>query len=198
MRHRGLIAVTVFVAGWLAILAAVLGFGWSPTWSSLTVPTLSPAFADMRSVQASIDTARHGLDPHAVNPGDPWHRPMDYPMVWTRLAAALQLEQERRYLGFELLLVGGFLLSVIGLLRRAPSGWLLAAAFSSSVLLLVERGNNDLAVFILVYLAGIAPAAVGLLLVFVAALTSRTARRCAAISATARRALPRRSGRGRC
>lgn len=168
--RRGVLAVTVFVAGWLAIFAAIESFGWSATWASLSVPTLSPSFADMRSVQASIDTLHHGLDPHAVNPGDPWHRPMDYPLVWTRLADAMQLDSERHYLGFEFLLVGAFLLSVIGLLRRAPSGWLLAASFSSSVLLLVERGNNDMAVFVLVYLAAITPAAVGLLAVFAAAL----------------------------
>lgn len=169
-QRRGVLAVTIFVAGWLAIFAALETFGWSATWASLSVPTLSPSFADMRSVQASIDTLHHGLDPHTVNPGDPWHRPMDYPLVWTRLATALQLDSERHYLGFELLLVAGFLLAVIGLLRRAPSGWLLAASFSSSVLLLVERGNNDMAVFGLVYLAGIAPAMAGLALVFVAAL----------------------------
>jgi hypothetical protein len=164
-----LIAVAIFVAGWLAIFAAIAAFGWAATWNALSVPSLSPGFADMRSVQASIDTARQGLDPHAVNPGDPWHRAMDYPRVWTWLATTLALDSERHYLLFEVVLVGGFLLSVIGLLRRAPSAWLLVAAFSSSVLLLVERGNNDALVFALVYLAAVAPAALGLGLLFVAA-----------------------------
>jgi hypothetical protein len=63
-----------------------------------------------------------------------------------------------------------FLASVAGMLWWAPSGWLVAASFSSSVLLLVERGNNDLAVFALVCLALALPLAAGLCILFVAAL----------------------------
>lgn len=164
------IAVPVFVAGWLAIAAAVLLFGWTPTWAALTVPTEMPPFSDMRSVQGAIDAVHHGLNPQVANPGDPWHRTMDYPIVWERIAERLHFELERDYLSFEIALVLAFLASVAGLLWRAPSPWLVAASFSSSVLLLVERGNNDLAVFSLVYLAEAVPLAIGLGVLFVAAL----------------------------
>ncbi|MBS0524093.1 MAG: hypothetical protein JSS04_10700 [Proteobacteria bacterium] len=168
--RRRRIAVPVFVAGWLAIAAAVLLFGWTPTWAALTVPTERPPFSDMRSVQGAIDAVHQGLDPRVVNPGDPWHRTMDYPIVWERIAERLHFEVERDYLSFEIALVLAFLASVAGLLWWSPSPWLVAAAFSSSVLLLVERGNNDLAVFALVYLAESLPLAIGLGVLFVAAL----------------------------
>ncbi len=164
------IAVSAFVAGWLAIAAAVLLVGWTPTWAALTVPTDNPTFSDMRSVQGAIDAVHHGLNPQVVNPADPWHRTMDYPMVWERLAESLHLEIEGNYLAFEIGLVVAFLAAVAGMVWWSPSGWLVAAAFSSSVLLLVERGNNDLAVFALVCLALAVPLAVGLVLLFVAAL----------------------------
>ena len=160
----------VFVAGWLAIAAAVLLFGWTPTWRTLTVPSDMPSFSDMRSVQGSIEAVHRGLNPQVANPADPWHRTMDYPIVWERIAERLHLEVEADYLSFEIALVLAFLASVAGMLWWAPSGWLLACAFSSSVLLLVERGNNDLAVFSLVCLAEAVPLAIGLGILFIAAL----------------------------
>ena len=160
----------VFLAGWLAIAAAVLLFGWKPTWAALTVPTEMPPFSDMRSVQGAIDAVHRGLNPQVVNPGDPWHRTMDYPIVWERIAERLHFEVEPDYLSFEIVLVLAFLASVAGLLWWAPSPWLVACAFSSSILLLVERGNNDLAVFSLVCLAQAVPLAIGLAILFVAAL----------------------------
>ena len=167
---RRRIAVSVFVAGWLAIAAAVLLFGWKPTWGTLTVPTDLPTFSDMRSVQGAIDAVHRGLNPQVANPADPWHRTMDYPMVWERIAEALHFEVEADYLAFEIGLVAAFLAAVACMVWWAPSGWLVAASFSSSILLLVERGNNDLAVFALVCLALAVPLAGGLVLLFVAAL----------------------------
>ncbi len=163
-------AVSVFVAGWLAIATAVLLFGWKPTWSLLTVPTDLPTFSDMRSVQGAIDAVDHGLNPQVVNPADPWHRTMDYPIVWERIAERLHFEVEADYLSFEIVLVLAFLASVAGMVWWSPSWWLVAASFSSSILLLVERGNNDLAVFSLVCLAQAVPLAAGLGILFVAAL----------------------------
>jgi hypothetical protein len=167
---RRRIAVAVFAAGWLAIALAVLVFGWTPTWRTLTVPTDLPTFSDMRSVQSAVDAVHRGLNPQVVNPGDPWRRTMDYPMVWERIAEGLHFEVEADYLAFEIALVAAFLAAVAGMVWWAPSGWLVAAAFSSSTLLLVERGNNDLAIFVLVCLALAVPLAAGLGILFVAAL----------------------------
>ena len=163
-------AVSVFAVGWLAIALAVLLFGWTPTWRTLTVPTDQPLFSDMRSVQGAIEAVHHGLNPQVVNPADPWHRTMDYPIVWERIAEWLHFEVEADYLSFEIALVVAFLASVAGMVWWSPSWWLVAAAFSSSILLLVERGNNDLAVFSLVCLAQAVPLAAGLGILFVAAL----------------------------
>ena len=148
----------------------MLLFGWTPTWTALTVPTDLPTFSDMRSVQGAIEAVHRGLNPQVVNPADPWHRTMDYPIVWERMAEGLHFEVEADYLSFEIVLVVAFLASVAGMVWWSPSWWLVAAAFSSSILLLVERGNNDLAVFSLVCLAQAVPLAAGLGILFVAAL----------------------------
>mgnify|MGYP001050131989 CR=1 FL=1 len=138
---------------YVLIVAALLGSlalrGWSDTWRPI-VPTMAPVFADMRTVQGAIRSEQLGFDPHFTNPGDPWGRPMNYPGIWLGLAKTIGLDSEHRFLAFVGLYVGAFVVMLFALLLRYPSGWLLAACCSTATFLAVERGNNDLAVFVLV------------------------------------------------
>jgi hypothetical protein len=109
-----------------------------------------------------------GLNPQLSNPGDPWQRLMNYPLLWLDIARALHWEDERCYLAS----VGVALLSFLGccalILRRAPSPWTLAIAFSSASLLAVERGNNDTIMFTLAYVAAMSPAGLGVAALLIA------------------------------
>jgi len=107
----------------------------------------------MRTVQAAPSAVAKGFNPQVQNPTDPWRRTMNYPRVWLWIANGLNLPAEQNYLLF----VGAYVATFIGciavLLRKFPSLTLLMLAFSSSVLLCIERGNNDLVTFILIFLA---------------------------------------------
>lgn len=129
--------------------------GWTNTWSALHIPTLSPIFADMRTVQGSILSEKQGFDPQISNPGDPWGRTLDYPKIWLGVANLFQLNNETNYLIFVCVFVLAYLVTCFFLLRNSPSPYLLLAIFSWPSLLAVERGNNDLLVFVLLF-AGIA------------------------------------------
>jgi hypothetical protein len=56
------------------------------TWTLLQVPAMYPPFADLRTVQGALTSIARGFDPQITNPGDPWSRPMNYPMVWIKIA----------------------------------------------------------------------------------------------------------------
>ena len=114
---------------------------------------MSPPFADMRTVQGAILSERLGYNPQYENPGDPWGRPMNYPMVWLFVAKTLSLEVELHFLLFVAAYVALFVVVLIWLLARYPSAWLLAACCSSATLLAVERGNNDIVIFVLLTIA---------------------------------------------
>ena len=56
----------------------------SGAWQILHVPSLSPLFADTRTITHAIDCFRSGQDPYtiAVRNFDPWHRDFYQPPIW--------------------------------------------------------------------------------------------------------------------
>lgn len=143
----------LLILGWLAILISVLTIGWTNTWKTLGVPTMWPPFADMRTVQGSLISIELGFNPQTENPGDPWKRVMNYPSLWSSVAEVLNLQDESNYLILISTWIVLFVFCCYSLLRKFPSLFHLLLCFSGSALLAVERGNNDLLVFVLLFLA---------------------------------------------
>lgn len=139
-------------------MGSILIFGWTDTWATFLVPTMYPPFADLRTVQDSILSLSQGFDPQSINPGDPWKRTMNYPSIWISIANMFSLNKEFNYLIFVCTYVLIYLGSCFSILRQYPSLWVLIAIFSGSSLLGVERGNNDLMVFSLLYFSSLTPA----------------------------------------
>lgn len=160
----------IFVLIWVVIFLAISILGWTDTWSALLIPTMSPPFADMRTVQGSLITIEAGLNPQIDNPGDPWNRPMNYPSAWIWLAKYFHIQNESNYLIFVALMVVGFLVSCYAMLRKYPSLSLLLACFSGSTLLAVERGNNDLIIFTLLLIAASSPRMLSVVTIMIATL----------------------------
>jgi hypothetical protein len=146
----------ILIASYLLVVTSVVisivVFGWTATWNFLGVPAMEPYFADLRTIQGAIASDALGLNPQATNPGDPWDRRMNYPLIWLTVAQALQLNNELHFLIFGLVIVTTFIAATLYLLNRFTSTLLLACLLSGSTLLALERGNNDLLVFSLVFL----------------------------------------------
>jgi hypothetical protein len=142
-----LFALASGFGAWMAFLPKPQRMG---EWQVLGVPPLSEAFGDLRVVTTGWDCWRRGIDVLAGNPCDPWARPMNYPRLWL-LPGLLGLGESATvilgiaicmgFLGAMMLLVGR-----LGLTDTIIYG---AALASPAVLLAVERGNTDLAVFAL-------------------------------------------------
>jgi len=144
---------STIVLGYVSMFASCLTFGWEKTWKLLQIPTMSPPFADMRTVQGALYSVSLGLDPQLVNPGDPWGRVMNYPSIWISVADYLNFQTELNYLIFVSFQIALFLLCLSILAKDNPSTTLILLSFSGTTLLCVERGNNDLLVFSFVFLA---------------------------------------------
>jgi len=143
----------VFIFLWASIGLSITRFGWESTWEFLHIPAASPIFADMRTIQGSLISIERGYNPQLRNPGDPWHRVMNYPSIWITIANLFRLDNEANFLLFEFIWIFAYLLSCFWLLRDFPHLYLVATMFSGAALLAVERGNNDLIVFILLLTA---------------------------------------------
>jgi hypothetical protein len=112
---------------------------------------LRPEFADARVITSAWECARQGFDVLAQNPCDPWARPMNYPRLWLLPGLLGWGQEQTAWLALALaMLFVVAVLAFIGPLGRAPTLVYLAALCSPTVLLALERGNNDQAMFALV------------------------------------------------
>lgn len=146
------VVLFTFIFVWTSIWLSVVYFGWKTTWKSLYLPTSLPVFLDMRTVQGSLFSIEDGFDPQLTNPGDPLNRVMNYPLIWVEIAEFFQLNNEINFLLFTSSCIIAYLICCFLLLRDFPSFYILIAMFSGASLLAVERGNNDLIVFTLLFI----------------------------------------------
>lgn len=116
-----------------------LNHGRGPKW-----------FLDTYAILASNDAITLGRDPWVYNSLDPLGRPHVYSHWWLHLRDLGLTREHNFWLGLGL--VGAFFATALTRLRPRTPGemvWYLAFVCSSSVVLAVDRANNDLAVFAL-------------------------------------------------
>lgn len=150
----------VLLGGALLIGTLLATLGWDRTWRVWNVQVAVQRFLDSQVIAAGAASYRDGYDPLRFNPHDIGHRPMNYPRVWQRLFDLGFRQEHAEVFGWTLAAM-----LVIGVWLALPSmGWGEAAVvgavvFSPAVLLGVERGNTDLAVFFVLALALAVPRA---------------------------------------
>ena len=123
-------------------------------WQSVGIPKLKTPFADMQAILSASDAYREGYDPYIENPHDPLGREHVYPRPWLWLGYTGLTRDHSKFAA--ILLMSFFFLLSIRILRPENGNEFLLSAMlllSPAVLLGVERGNNDLIIFILLGLA---------------------------------------------
>jgi hypothetical protein len=153
------VRITTLVGLWLVpLLIMVIAFNssWVQTWKVFHVPSMTPRFLDLCSIPTGIETWHKGGDPLVANPADPIGRPMNYPRLWLYLFSAARIDAGK--VATVGVILCAFYLACISYLivqsRHALDAVvLLAASLSVGPLLAIERGNTDLLIFSLVFLA---------------------------------------------
>jgi hypothetical protein len=151
----GRLVAAACVGVYFAILAAI---GGADRWGRLGVsimgraPGGSPTFADLRETTSAWSCIAHGRHVLPGNPCDPWHRPFDHPRIWLLPGYLGAHGAHTELLG--ILLACGFFVAALAVIPR-DAGPLMGLLYgvilcSPAVMLGVERGNADLAVFALV------------------------------------------------
>lgn len=123
-------------------------------WQSVGIPKLKAPFADMQAILSASDAYREGYNPYIENPHDPLGREHVYSRPWLWLGYTGLTRTHSKFAAI-LLMSFFFLLSIRILRPKNGNEFLLSAMLllSPAVLLGVERGNNDLIIFILLGLA---------------------------------------------
>jgi hypothetical protein len=140
----------------ILIFASALSSDWVKTWRPFGVPSMTPHFLDLYNIPTALETLHKGQDPLLANPADPLHRSLNYPRIWLYLFSAARVTREN--VSIVALFFCAFYLACISFLildtkHAIDAIILLLAGLSAGPLLAMERGNNDLLVFSLVFLA---------------------------------------------
>ncbi len=140
----------------LACLVALTLFGWmaGAIWPGMLlifgISNYNQSYLDSYAILAALDAVRAGHDPHAVNMLDALRRPHVYSDWWLALRW-LGLGREHNFL-VGTAWVGAFALAAWSTLRPRKLGealWLAALLVSPAVMLVINRANNDLVIFVL-------------------------------------------------
>lgn len=138
----------LLVAGAGGMLACLIG---SPSlFRVFGVNHYGTWFLDTYAILASNDALAHGFDVYRYNPLDYFGRPHVYPHWWLLLGRWGLTRGDCAWLGF----TWGAAFFVAALTRLRPRswgelGWNLFVLCSPSVLLALDRGNNDLVLFVM-------------------------------------------------
>lgn len=107
-------------------------------------------FLDTLAILAANDAVTAGADPYARNPLDYFNRPHVYGPVWLYLRHLGLTRFHTPFVGLALILA--FFVSVLHFLRpRSPRCllWCIAIFCTTPILAAIERGNNDLVIFLI-------------------------------------------------
>jgi len=155
-RADGRLVVGASLLAYFAFLFVAHFFvNYQRVWQHLGVAALSPTFGDLHNITSAVDCRRAGYDPLVSDPCDPWRRPMNYPRIWLFLFSALHIRQQDTVIAGVCLAVL-FYLAVflfIGRINAYEGGLYTILLCSSAAMLAVERGNNDLIIFLLLTVA---------------------------------------------
>lgn len=139
----------VWAAG-LTLVGWTAGAIWPGLLLTFGISNYGKIYLDSYAVLAAIDAVRAGVDPHVVNPWDVMFRPHVYSDWWLALRW-LGLTREHNFM-LGTAWAGAFALTAWGAARLRHQGeafWLAALLVSPSIMLVVNRANNDLVIFVL-------------------------------------------------
>ena len=118
---------------------------------------LIPSFADFRSYQALPLTIENDLNPYVDHKYDPWNRPFNLPIIWFYIVDYFNLVEEINFKVFILFYISSFIYCILKIISITESFiakiFTVLTTLSSSTILAIERGNTDILIFSLIFLA---------------------------------------------
>jgi hypothetical protein len=120
-------------------------------WRSTGIGETSVPFLDLYALLAAGEVAQAGGDPFQPNPLDPYNRPHVYTTWWLGMGAIGLTRADTKWLGQAL--AGLCLVAAVFLIRPKRLDESIQAILvlcSPGMLMAVNRGNNDLVVFVIV------------------------------------------------
>ena len=165
----------IFLSLIILIILSILTKGWLVTWGSIRLPTMVPPHFDLRFYQYPAMAIEAGRDPlfathetWAQGLPQNWQGQSRYYLPIFKLSHFLNFHKEIYFLVFANFIIINFIICIYKLIKlKKNSFWILILFFSGSTLLGIERTNNDLIIFRLLYWAAVFPNLLGTVFVLI-------------------------------
>lgn len=165
----------IFLSLIILIILSILTKGWLVTWGSIRLPTMVPPHFDLRFYQYPAMAIEAGRDPlfathenWAQGLPQNWQGQSRYYLPIFKLSHFLNFHKEIYFLVFANFIIINFIICIYKLIKlKKNSFWILILFFSGSTLLGIERTNNDLIIFCLLYWAAVFPNLLGTVFVLI-------------------------------
>ena len=173
--QKNLISYFFLILIFFLMLSTIIN-GWTVTWNYLRLPSALPPHFDLRFYQYPAFQIERGLNPlfgigelWAKGLPENWQGHSKYYLPAFKLSYFLNFHKEIYFLLFANLIIINFIICIYKLINlKKNSFWILILFFSGSTLLGIERTNNDLIIFCLLYWAAIFPNIFGSMFILIA------------------------------
>ena len=157
----------------ILIVLSILTKGWLVTWNYPRLPSLLPPHFDLRFYQYPALAIEEGKDPlfstHELWAPANWRGHSRYYLPIFKLSHFLNFHKEIYFIIFANFIIINFIICIYKLIKlKKNSFWILILFFSGSTLLGIERTNNDLIIFCLLYWVAVFPNILGTIFVLIA------------------------------
>lgn len=129
---------------------------WKNFWIALKIPPQLPPFSDLDSISRALLSETEGLNPYFKNPYDLSQKPYSYTSIWLFFFDFFRLNDQFNFRVFNFLLIYFYIFIFIKLSLEINSKifsfFLIISFFSTSNLILLERLNIEIIIFILVFI----------------------------------------------
>src|SRR5512139_2686092 len=148
--HGKLLLIGASVLMWLLLALLLITMGEGKTWHLWQIDVQKMSFMDFRLIPGSAESFRHGFEPSVENPLDPNGRIFNYPAFWRLFFYTGISQADTVWISITMIVL--FFISVFVFpekLSVAGSAAMLLVLFSPASMLLYERANVDLIVFVI-------------------------------------------------
>ncbi|MGE5375251.1 MAG: glycosyltransferase 87 family protein [Bacteroidota bacterium] len=145
-----LLLIGASILMWLLMIVLFKTYGYNATWRLWKIDPQKMPFMDFRLIPGSADSFRNGFEPSVENPYDPNGRIFNYPAFWRLFFYTGVTQADTVWISVGMLLL--FFISVFVFPENLPIPGAIAmllVLFSPASILLYERGNVDLIVFVI-------------------------------------------------
>ena len=144
----------------LSLLIISLSFNenlWLNVWIFLNVPSQLPVFSDFDSISKSLLSMQQGYNPYIENPNDISGGKYMYPSVWLHVFETLNLSNSINFILICFISIFSYFLCIFDLVKKIDKKYFtiftIIFFFSTSNLLLIERLNIELIIFVFIYIS---------------------------------------------